>query len=399
MVFRFFPRSSWTVSVGVFLCAGLLFQVAGCGDKSTTTQPSQPPERLTGDIFIDAEPDSLNCPWHLTGPADLAISGRGDSTLTEVESGTYMLSWDRVPNLYTPFAGSLELSPGGEIHFEGLYTRDNPFSGLEFGTDATLEVVTWNLERFPKENLETVDLVARAVMTLDADILALQEITEAGFFWELDKRLADWTSVLATGSSFQINLAFLYRDSGNWTFDSDREILTGYSREFPRSPYVMEGRFNGVSVVVINNHFKCCGDNVISEETWDEETRRRDAGVLLDEYVRTNYADRKVIIVGDLNDSLTDSRSSNVFNVFLDAPDNWRFVDMDIAEGHPSGWSFPGWPSHLDHILIFEPLFSAWEDQDAEVRVIPLDQGFPGGWSEYDQAISDHLPVALKLIP
>jgi hypothetical protein len=377
--------------------AGALLLLVGCGEKRTTTPP--PPGPSIGNIIIDAEPDSLDGPWHLSGPESLAISGQGDSTLIGVATGEYVVSWDPIPDWYTPFSQKRNLTTGGEIQFDGDYTLENPFQGLEFGTDSTLEVVTWNLEHFAKNDIVTVDLVARAIMAMDTDILALQEIEEPGFFTELDERLADWTGVRATSGTRSLKLAFLYRNNGDWVTDSVREIFTDMSREFPRPPYVMEGRFKGVSVVVIDNHFKCCGNNVITEDPWDEETRRRDAGLLLDDHVRTNYPGRNVIIVGDLNDSLTDDPVNNVFNIFLDDPDTWQFVDMDIAEGPPSGWSFPGWPSHLDHILIFAPLFPAWEGPDAEVRVVPLYQGLPGGWNGYDQDISDHLPVALKLVP
>ncbi len=377
--------------------AGALLVLTGCGEKSTTTPP--PPGPSTGNIIIDAEPDSLDGVWHLSGPADLAISGQGDSTLTGVASGEYVIRWDPIADWYSPFAQRRDLAAGGEIQFEGDYTLDNPFEGLEFGTDSTLEVVTWNLEHFAKNDIVTVDLVARAIVTLDADILALQEIEDSGYFRDLDDRLADWTGIRATSAAYRLNLAFFYRNNGDWEVDSIQEIFTNFSREFPRAPYVMEGRFKGVPVVIIDNHFKCCGNNVISEDPWDEETRRRDAGLLLDDHVRAHYAGRKVIIVGDLNDSLTDAPENNVFNVFLDDPGMWLFIDMAIAQGSSSGWSFPGRPSHLDHILIFAPLFAAWEGPDAEVSVVPLYQGLPGGWNGYDQDISDHLPVALKLIP
>ena len=273
------------------------------------------------------------------------------------------------------------------------------FAGLEFGTEATLEILTWNIQQFPKNGQYTVDLVARAVLAMDADILALQEIQSASSFGELDDKLAGWTGVRAGSSAYDINLAFLYRESGDWIVDAVGEIFSERDREFPRAPFVMEGRFKGTPVVVINNHFKCCGDNNLAEDPWDEEVRRRDAGILLDGYIRDHYAGSKVVIVGDLNDSLTDSPSNNVFNVFLDDPDFWRFVDMEIAQGPSSGWSFPGWPSHLDHILITAPLFAAWQEPSAGVVVVPLFEGLAGGWREYDHAISDHLPVALKLIP
>lgn len=395
MVCRPISKRSRFFFAGIFLLAVLLL-LAGCGEKSIT-KTQVPPS--TGNVVIDTDPDSLAGPWTLTGPADLFLAGRGDTTLSRVVPGEYVIAWEPVEPWSAPFSQSLDLRAGGQILFGGVYTLDNPFQGMQFGTDATLEVVTWNLEHFPKNGQVTIDMAARAIMTMDVDLLALQEIESPASFVELDEKLADWTGVRASTSSYSINLAYLYRTGGDWVVDSLQEIFTGLSREFPRAPYVMEGRFKGVEVVVIDNHFKCCGDNYLGLDPWDEEARRRDAGLLLDDYVRTRYPDRRVFIVGDLNDSLTDIPANNVFNIFLDDPGTWRFVDLGIAQGPSSGWSFPGWPSHLDHILINAPLFSAWEGPTAEVRVMPLFQGLSGGWNEYDRNLSDHLPVAVKLVP
>jgi endonuclease/exonuclease/phosphatase family metal-dependent hydrolase len=150
--------------------------------------------------------------------------------------------------------------------------------------------------------------------------------------------------------------------------------------------------------VVINNHFKCCGNGTIEEENdWDEETRRRDASLMLDEFIRANYSDKHVFVVGDFNDNLVDSPTRNVFQNFLDAPDHYRFVDMAIAEGPGSGWSFPSWPSHLDHIMVTAPVFEAISGSDTEVLVLPLHTFMRNGLVDYSPLISDHLPVVLKL--
>jgi endonuclease/exonuclease/phosphatase family metal-dependent hydrolase len=375
----------------------VLLQFAGCGKSDITTTKMVPTD---GNVTIDAEPDSLDGPWVLTGPEGLTVAGRGDTTLVALAPGPYHLTWGQVADWIAPFAQRLELIPGEAIGFEGLYTNSNPFLGREFGTVATFEVATWNLEHFPKRGLVTVDQAARALQAMDVDVVALQEIEEAGYFLALDDRLGDWTGVRAVSAAYNANLAFLYRVGGDWVTDSVGEILTGYNREFPRAPYVLQGRFQGVPVVVINNHFKCCGDNYIDPtDEWDEEVRRRDAGLLLDQYVRTNFPDQMVIIVGDMNDSLTDAADRNVFNVFLDDPDAWRFVDLAIAQGPSGGWSYPGWPSHLDHILVTAALFPAVDGPAAEVAVVPLFLGYPLGWSGYDRDLSDHLPVALKIVP
>ena len=67
---------------------------------------------------------------------------------------------------------------------------------------------------------------------------------------------------------------------------------------------------------------------------------------------------------------------------------------IEIAQGHSSEWSFPNWPSHLDHILITDELFDGLNN--SEVQTIKIDEYLDGGWNEYDQNISDHRPVAIK---
>jgi endonuclease/exonuclease/phosphatase family metal-dependent hydrolase len=273
----------------------------------------------------------------------------------------------------------------------------NPFAGATVGTDSTLEIVTWNLEHFAKKGDDTVDAVIQAIEGMDADIIALQEIESFSSFRTVRERLVSWEGDRATSAGYAINLAFLYRVDGDLQVESVYEILVDYSREFPRRPFVLEGTYRGNSIVVINNHFKCCGDGVISGDYSDEETRRRDASLMLDDFIRENYADKMVVVVGDLNDILTDAPSRNVFQNFLDAPDQYLFADMDIANGPGSGWSFPSWPSHLDHILITTPLFAAFEGPETLVQVVPLHTFMYNGLNGYDPLISDHLPVVLKL--
>ena len=44
--------------------------------------------------------------------------------------------------------------------------------------------------------------------------------------------------------------------------------------------------------------------------------------------------------------------------MFVDDNMNYLFTDMPIAQGNISEWSYPNWPSHLDHILITDGLFN-----------------------------------------
>ncbi len=67
---------------------------------------------------------------------------------------------------------------------------------------------------------------------------------------------------------------------------------------------------------------------------------------------------------------------------------------MHIAEGNFADWSFPNWPSHLDHILITNELI---DNQNINsVYTFKIDD-YMNGWNEYDNYISDHRPVVINL--
>src|SRR5690349_15870128 len=43
-------------------------------------------------------------------------------------------------------------------------------------SNETLDVVTWNIEHFPKSGTSTIALLKEMISTMDADIIAVQEI-------------------------------------------------------------------------------------------------------------------------------------------------------------------------------------------------------------------------------
>jgi hypothetical protein len=116
----------------------------------------------------------------------------------------------------------------------------------------------------------------------------------------------------------------------------------------------------------------------------------------LDTYISNNFPDDEVIVLGDLNDMLTDSQN-NVFISFLNEEDEYVFTDMAIAEGSQIYWSYPFWPSHLDHILITNELFDEFELDNSDIQTLMIDTILDNGLNEYDDNISDHRPVGLKL--
>ncbi|HOP03178.1 MAG TPA: endonuclease/exonuclease/phosphatase family protein [Tenuifilaceae bacterium] len=56
---------------------------------------------------------------------------------------------------------------------------------LSFGTDNSLEVVTWNLELFPVNGQTTVENLSQALQQIEADVIAFQEIDNETLFSEM----------------------------------------------------------------------------------------------------------------------------------------------------------------------------------------------------------------------
>jgi endonuclease/exonuclease/phosphatase family metal-dependent hydrolase len=274
---------------------------------------------------------------------------------------------------------------------------DNPFLPYTVGTDTTFEAVTWNLHNFAQDaGNEEVALAAQAIAGLGADLVALQEIAQQPRFTQLLEQLPDWSGYMATSDSYQ-NLAYVWLDS---TVSVQRvhewlpEVDDAW-RAFPRSPLVLELTWRGHELVVIDNHFKCCGNGVLDpDDSDDEENRRLRASTYLEEYIADEYPDQAVIMLGDLNDLLTDPPLHNVFRPFYDRPASYRFADQALAEGPASGWSWGPGQSHLDHILVTDELFPALVAPGADCRTPRIDQVLDGA---YTRLLSDHLPVVLIL--
>ena len=266
---------------------------------------------------------------------------------------------------------------------------------LSFGSENSLDIATWNIEWFPKNGQTTVEYVTQILQQLDLDILAMQELDNKDMFDQMFNDLTNYTGYYE--SAWFAGLAYIYK-TDVVQINNIYEIYTTspYWSAFPRSPMVMDMSFMGENYFIINNHFKCCGDGILDfNNESDEEKRRYNAVNFLKEYIDTYLSDENVIVLGDLNDDIAEAQQNNVFQMFLDDTDNYLFVDIEIANGSSSNWSYPTWPSHLDHILITNELFDELDNSD--IQTIKIDEYLDGGWNEYDQNISDHRPVALKL--
>jgi len=274
--------------------------------------------------------------------------------------------------------------------------KSQNLNNLSFGTDSNFEVISWNIEWFPKNGTTTANYVETILTNLQADVYALQEIDDTTLLKSVVANIPGYECHFE--SSYYGGLAYVY-NTNTLTVNNKYEIYTSqpYWSAFPRSPQVLELTFEGENYVIINNHFKCCGDGTLNtNNSNDEEMRRLSAVLLLKQYIDSLFADKRVILVGDLNDILTDFPNNNVFQSIIDDTVNYMFTDLPIALGNQINFSYPSWPSHLDHILITNELFTDFSAPNSEIRCIRIDD-YMSNWNEYDNNISDHRPVGIKL--
>ena len=118
----------------------------------------------------------------------------------------------------------------------------------------------------------------------------------------------------------------------------------------------------------------------------------------LKSYIDNNLSNENVLVIGDFNDELNDNFINNIFQNFIDDFENYLFTDMSIANGNPQNFSFPNWPSHIDHILITNELFDEFNSNESQISTLQIDDYFIGGFNNYDALITDHMPVGLNLI-
>ena len=243
-----------------------------------------------------------------------------------------------------------------------------------------------NIESFPKTN-QTIGYVTQIINSLDVDIIALQEITNQSSLIELANSLnGNWDYSFYSNDSW--GLAYLINTDNILVMQSPYSILQQYDYAFAgRPPYVLEFNYNNQNIILMNIHFKCCDGS---------EQRRADASYYLDGYISNNLYSDNVIVLGDFNDSLIDDE--NVFDIFLNKPQEYTFADYPMAEQNNEWayWSFPTYPSHIDHILISNELFDEYQNEESACTTLTVDENF-STYTSYDQNVSDHRPVMISL--
>lgn len=263
---------------------------------------------------------------------------------------------------------------------------------VSLSSDEVFRLVTWNIENFPLDGVQTVDYVSWVISNHEFDIVAVQEIKETGAFYSLLERLPGYGGILSLqheNSSSMLRTGVIYRKDlvsageAKLLFEEDE-----YS--FPRAPLEVrldyhsgEKRHFDFTLIVV--HLKAMGGS-------ENEARRRSAAEKIKKYIDAKMIaedDDDFIIAGDFNDEITDPPEKNVFQIFIDDPEDYRFLTMELAKSGEA--SYPEYGANgtfLDHILVTTSALDEYNNGNTVVYKLDDD------YKDYFKKISDHRPVA-----
>ncbi len=273
----------------------------------------------------------------------------------------------------------------------GNQKQDGHIDLPPFGTDASLEVVSWNIRNFPSNGQQTVLDILEIIRDLNVDVVALQEIADTIAFRQLLDSLKDYAGIYSadTYSNGYQKTGVIYRKT-LLHLDSQTQIFTDDWYAFPRPPLKVhltatrDGQQFDFNLIVL--HLKARGGSENIE-------RRRDAVQKLHQYVIQQVQggdDPDYILAGDWNDELLDPDDENVFLPFLTDTANFLILTLPLAQ--QGEYTYIGYyQSLIDHIVISQTIAQKYPEMVTEI--LKIDEIY----SAYKDNVSDHRPVATRI--
>ena len=91
----------------------------------------------------------------------------------------------------------------------GILIKAQTLDNLSFGSQNTFEIMTWNIETFPKNDQISIDYATQIIEALNVDFIAIQEVSDIAAFEQLASNLANYNGYIE--STYYDGLAFLYK--------------------------------------------------------------------------------------------------------------------------------------------------------------------------------------------
>jgi endonuclease/exonuclease/phosphatase family metal-dependent hydrolase len=268
------------------------------------------------------------------------------------------------------------------------------------GAEETLDIGAWNIKNFPcgndsfsttcRPNADvTPSLVADVITSMGLDLIAVEEIADEEAFAETAQRLPHHEAIVSSdeyGDGTYQKIAYLY-DTRVLEAGADSLLFQG-DVNFPRPALQVSftHKETGLSFFAIAIHLKAGGS--------DEDFARRGGALTRLHAYMSNLVDGdgqdNIILLGDFNETLTDSDGLANFEPLRDAA---RYDIRTQTNAFADEVSFLPSGVILDHIVTTAALADEAASRSAFIPRID------GDIEDYRGRLSDHLPVTLTLDP
>ncbi|MDR9419095.1 T9SS type A sorting domain-containing protein [Gracilimonas sp.] len=322
-----------------------------------------------------------------SGQGTIRIDGDAESLVgTSAPDGTV-----NIVGVIDQFFGTYQLKPRDA---DDLGVEEVTFPGEDISKDQTFEIATWNIEWFgstsngPEDEETQFANVKQVIDSVDADLYAFQEISNATQFADLVAELEEYGGVIADFSQSQ-KTAYLFKRA---TIDSlDSDVVTG---DFFTQQYWANGRYplmfqfnatvNGKSreMYAFNIHAKAFDDA-------GSYNQRENAARELKGYLDNLHSSDNVIFIGDYNDTITGSITAGEESPYseFDSDQDYTIITKNLEE---KGFDSQSSGSMIDHITISDELNDEYIPGTERVE----NTSYIGS---YISSTSDHFPIWTRL--
>lgn len=357
--------------------------------------------------------------------ADMRIDGDTDIPgLTKPQGAV------NVTGVVGRFRSNMQLLPRFNADIPGAMDPGTPHDTVP--RTATFDVVTWNLEFFgaasedyggeefgPADEALQSQNVKTILENINADIIAVQEVSDEVAFMQLVSQLRNYDAVCSDRYSYSFDgpddafppqkVCFIYdtttvavisaRSMFEALYDSARTVdpsrLPGYPTGNPSSFY-SSGRLP--FMLTVNAAIEGASERIIlvamhgksGANSGDYDRRLYDAMVLKDS-LDNHFSNEKIIILGDFNDDLDNSIAAGLpspYEAFVNDTSWYMAVTKALSDaGAKSTIEFG---DVIDHQIISNGLRDVYMNGSAQV-IAPFGQVY-----NYGVTTSDHLPVITR---
>ncbi|MBC9796105.1 endonuclease [Sinomicrobium weinanense] len=321
-----------------------------------------------------------------------------------------------LPRMKTDLPCAEEYIPGGD--------------DLDIPKDETLDVAAWNIEWFgdesnspaagdPDSDMIQKDSVKAILAAMDADLIAVEEISDDALFAQMVSEMDGYAYVLSDHTSYpndpgvKQKVGFIYKTSTVSPVETkpllasvhpyynggDDSALADYpddpTRFFAsgRLPFLMTANVTiGGATEQINFIALHARANSSNGAQSRYDMRKYDVEMLKDS-LDAMYADANLVVLGDYNDDVDETVADGVntttttYETYVNDMAGYNVVSLSLSEENFRSYVFR--ENMIDHIMVSNELNDNFID--GSVRV-----GYEFYDSDYTNTTSDHFPVSAR---